>query len=250
MHQEPERSRKGEKREEGHRSLSTAPYHIRKYRERDRKCVVGFFFTGVNKHTLTTFLQLLKLPRALVLLPGGPLTQLLLSGSWLLMVLSLSLSLLCALWFFAKYPWRKYEDRTLLTDMSDITKSYLSERGSCFLVAESEEKVLGMVGALPVDDPTLREMQLRLLHLFVDIEHRHRRRAKALVRTVLPFARDQGYSEVVLGMNTVQFSALALYQGMGFQEMDQSYHTMSRRLVAVPRVHFIYHLPSAQAGGL
>ncbi|KAL0621574.1 N-acetyltransferase 8 [Plecturocebus cupreus] len=56
--------------------------------------------------------------------------------------------------------------------MSDITKSYRSERGSCFWVAESEEKVVGMVGALPVDHPTLREKQLQLLHLFVDIERR------------------------------------------------------------------------------
>ncbi|KAL0585407.1 N-acetyltransferase 8 [Plecturocebus cupreus] len=134
--------------------------------------------------------------------------------------------------------------------MSDITKSYRSERGSCFWVAESEEKVVGMVGALPVDHPTLREKQLQLLHLFVDIERRCQGTAKALVGTVLQFARDQGYSEAVLGTNTVQFSARALYQGMGFQETGQSHLTVSGRLVAVPTVHFIHHLPSAQAGGL
>ncbi|XP_003808251.2 N-acetyltransferase 8 [Pan paniscus] len=226
-----------------------APCHIRKYQESDRQWVVGLLSRGMAEHAPATFRQLLKLPRTLILLLGGPLALLLVSGSWLL-ALVFSISLFPALWFLAKKPWTEYVDMTLCTDMSDITKSYLSEHGSCFWVAESEEKVVGMVGALPVDDPTLREKRLQLFHLFVDSEHRRQGIAKALVRTVLQFARDQGYSEVILDTGTIQLSAMALYQSMGFKKTGQSFFCVWARLVALHTVHFIYHLPSSKVGSL
>uniref|UniRef100_A0A5F4W6X2 N-acetyltransferase domain-containing protein n=1 Tax=Callithrix jacchus TaxID=9483 RepID=A0A5F4W6X2_CALJA len=225
-----------------------APYHIRKYRESDRKWIVGLLSRGMAEHVPATFQQLLKLPRTLILLFGGPLALLLVSGSWLL-VLVFSLSLFPALWFLDRKPWNMFVDMTLHTDMSDITKSYLSEHGSYFWVAESREKAVGMVGALPIDDPTLMEKRLQLFHLFVDTEHRRQGIAKALVRTVLQFARDQGYSEVVLDTSTIQLSAMALYESMDFQRTGQFFFCIWARLVPVPAVHFIYHLPSAQTGG-
>lgn len=232
-----------------HRSLSMAPYHIRKYQESDRKWVVRLLSQGMAEHIPATFWQLLKLPRTLILLLGGPLALLLVSGSWLL-ALMFSLSLLPALWFLAKKPWMDYVDTVLRTDMSDITKSYLSEPDSCFWVAESEEKVVGMVGALPVDDPTLKEKRLQLFHLSVDSEHRCQGIAKALIRTVLQFARDQDCSAVVLDTSNIQLTALSLYQSMGFQKTGQSFSCMWARLVAHITIHFIYRLPSSQAGGL
>nr|AAI60071.1 N-acetyltransferase 8B (GCN5-related, putative, gene/pseudogene) [synthetic construct] len=226
-----------------------APYHIRKYQESDRKSVVGLLSRGMAEHAPATFRRLLKLPRTLILLLGGALALLLVSGSWIL-ALVFSLSLLPALWFLAKKPWTRYVDIALRTDMSDITKSYLSECGSCFWVGESEEKVVGTVGALPVDDPTLREKRLQLFHLSVDNEHRGQGIAKALVRTVLQFARDQGYSEVVLDTSNIQLSAMGLYQSLGFKKTGQSFFHVWARLVDLHTVHFIYHLPSAQAGRL
>ncbi|KAL2774076.1 N-acetyltransferase 8, partial [Daubentonia madagascariensis] len=225
-----------------------APYLIRKYQESDRKWVVRLLSQGMAEHIPATFRHVLKLPRTLVLLLGGPLALLLVSGSWLL-ALMFSFALLLVLWFLAGRPWKEYVDMALRTDMADITKSYLSEPGSCFWVAESEKRVVGTVGALPVDDPTLQEKWLQLFHLSVASDHRRRGIAKTLVRTVLQFARDQGYSEVVLDTSTMQLSAQALYQGMGFQKMGQCFRTLSERLVDVHEVHFIYHLPSAQAGG-
>uniref|UniRef100_A0A2K6FK11 N-acetyltransferase domain-containing protein n=1 Tax=Propithecus coquereli TaxID=379532 RepID=A0A2K6FK11_PROCO len=226
-----------------------APYLIRKYQESDRKWVVGLLSQGMVEHVPATFRHVLKLPRTLVLLPGGALALLLVSGSWLL-ALTFGLALLPVLWFLAARPWTEYVDMTLRTDMADITKSYLSEPGSCFWVAESEKKVVGTVGALPVDDPTLQEKRLQLCHLIVSSEHRGQGIAKALVRTVLQFARDQGYSEVVLDTTKMQLSAIALYQGMGFRKMGQRFASMSWRLLYVHEVHFIYHLPSAQVGSL
>ncbi|XP_075856589.1 N-acetyltransferase 8B-like [Microcebus murinus] len=225
-----------------------APYLIRKYQESDHKWVVDLLSRGITEHIPATFRHVLKLPRTLVLLLGGPLALLLVSGSWLL-ALTFSLGLLPVLWFLAARPWRQYVDVMLRTDMADITKSYLSEPGSCFWVAESEKKVVGTVGALPVDHLTLQEKRLQLFHLSVSSEHRGQGIAKALVRTVLQFARDQGYGEVVLDTTTMQVSALGLYQGMGFRNTGQSFHSIDFRLVAVHTIHFIYHLLYAQGGG-
>ncbi|XP_062065653.1 N-acetyltransferase 8 [Lepus europaeus] len=226
-----------------------APYHIRIYQERDRKSVLALFSQGMEEHIPSTFRLLLKQPRTLLLLPGVPLGLLLLSGSWLLALLA-SLAILVVLRFAASYPWKKYVALSLRTDMADITKSYLRGSGSCFWVAESEGQVVGTVGALPVQDPTLREKQLQLFHLSVALEHRGRGIAKALVRTVIQFAGAQGYSEVVLDTSIVQTAALSLYQGMGFEIKRQHYFNVSAGLVDFSTLCLVYRLPSAQGGSL
>ncbi|KAF0879551.1 NAT8 acetyltransferase, partial [Crocuta crocuta] len=220
-----------------------APYHIRKYRENDRTQVLGLFPQGMNEHILTTFCHILKLPRTLVLLLGLPLAIFLLSGSWLLALVA-SLTLLAALRFLSSCLWNQFIDMSLRTDMSDITKFYLGEPGSCFWVVEAKGQVVGMVGALST---TLRKEKLELLHLCVASEHRNQGIAKALVRTVLQFARDQGYSQVILTTSMLQRSALALYQHMGFQKRHQFFPSMIWRLIAVPVISFVYWLPSDRA---
>ena len=135
----------------------------------------------------------------------------------------------------------------LRTDLSDITKSYFSEPGSCFWVVEAEGQVVGMVGAMPVEErPLQKKEQLELFHLCVASDHRRQGIAKALIRTVLQFARDQSYRQVVLSTSVLQHSALALYQHMGFQKTHQ-FFSLGWRLLDVPSVMFVYHLPSAQA---
>lgn len=222
-----------------------APYHIRKYQESDRPRVLDLFSKGAAEHAPTTFRHILKLPQTLVLLLGGPLALFLVSGSWLLALVA-GLTLLAALRFLAQYPWTQYVSNCLRTDMRDISKSYLSEPGSCFWVAECEGQVVGTVGALPAGEPTLRKEQLELLHLSVAWEHRGQGIAKALVRTVLQFARDQGYSEVVLGTSMLQYSALALYQRLGFRKTGQCFPSVINRLTAILIFHLTYRLPSAQ----
>ncbi|XP_006877761.1 PREDICTED: probable N-acetyltransferase 8B [Chrysochloris asiatica] len=222
-----------------------APYHIRKYQENDRKGVLDVFSAGLIEYAPTTFRHILKLPRTLVLLLGGPLTIFLVSGSWVLPLMT-SLALLVVLRLLAKYPWTEYGVRALNTDMSDITKTYLTEQGSCFWVAESEAQVVGMVGCLPAENPALRRKQLQLLHLFVALEHRGQGMAKALVRTVLQFAHDQGYSEVILSTSALQHSAQGLYESFGFQKMHRLYYSLIWRVIAVPGTYFIYHLPTSQ----
>ncbi|XP_019479078.1 PREDICTED: putative N-acetyltransferase 8B [Hipposideros armiger] len=223
-----------------------APYYIRKYQESDHQGVLGVFSQGVVEHAPTAYYHVLKLPRTFVLLLGGPIALFLVSGSWLLALMA-GLTLLAALRYFVKYPWTQFLVDALHTDMSDITKSYMSERGSCFWVAESEGQVVGTVGALSIEDPSLCKKQLQLLHLSVALESRGEGIAKALVRTVLQFARDQGYSEVVLSTSTIQHSALAVYQHLGFQKTHQYFHSKMWALMSIPMIQFSYPLPSAQA---
>lgn len=218
-----------------------APYHIRKYHVGDHKQVLALFAQGMEEHIPATFYRLLKLPRALLLLAGVPLMLLLVFGSWLLALLA-SLTFLVVLRFATAYPFKLYIAMSLQTDMADIVKTYLSGRGSCFWVAESEGQVVGTVGALPVEEPTLREKQLQLFHLSVGMEHRGQGIAKSLVRTVIQFARDQGYSEVVLETSVVQSAALSLYQAMGFQVVRHSYFHISARLIELTIIHLVFSL--------
>ncbi|XP_010607881.1 probable N-acetyltransferase CML1 [Fukomys damarensis] len=225
------------------------PHHIRTYRESDRKPVLDLFCRGMTEHVPATFRHMLMLPGTLLIELGVPLSLLLFSGSWLLAITS-SLTLLLLLWFLARYNWKLYVATCLRTDMADITKSYLSACGSCFWVAECGGQVVGTVCALPVKNPPLGKKQLKLFHLSVAKEHRGEGIAKNLVRTVLQFARDQGYVEIVLETSIIQRSALAVYQGMGFRKTGHYFMNIIWRLAGIPIFHLLYQLPSARDGGL
>ncbi|CAO2605627.1 N-acetyltransferase family 8 member 2 [Lemmus lemmus] len=104
-----------------------------------------------------------------------------------------------------------------------------------------------MVGSLPVKNPPLGRKQLQLFRLSVSSQHRGQGIAKALVRTVLQFARDQGYSDVVLETSIVQYSALALYQAMGFQKTDEYFANIFTRLPWTPSSCLSLALPPGGA---
>ncbi|XP_049990007.1 N-acetyltransferase family 8 member 2-like, partial [Alexandromys fortis] len=193
-----------------------APYHIRQYQERDHKRALELFSKGMMEHVPAVFSHILTLPQTLLTLLGILLTIVMVYGSWLMATLCCLFVLLC-LWLFVWHSCTKYVSTCLQADLADITKSYLNARGS-FWVAESGDQVVGIVGCLPVKNPPLGRKQLQLFRLSVSSQHRGQGIAKALVRTVLQFARDQGYSDVVLETSIVQYSALALYQAMGFQK--------------------------------
>nr|XP_048272347.1 probable N-acetyltransferase CML1 isoform X3 [Myodes glareolus] len=197
-----------------------APYHIRQYQDNDQKSVLDLFIRGMEEHIPATFRHMLTLPRTFLLLLGLPLAMILVSGSWLLAAMSIFFVLLL-MKLLARQPWKRYVAKCLHTDMADITKSYMNARGSCFWVAESGGELVGIVGGLPVKDPPLGRKQLELFHLSVSSQHRGQGIAKALIRTLLQFARDQGYSDVVLETSILPKGAQALYMSMGFQKTGQ-----------------------------
>lgn len=226
-----------------------APYYIRKYQASDHKSVVDLFIRGMEEHIPATFRHMLMLPRTHLLLFGVPLILFLASGSWLLALLS-NLTLFVSLWFLAKYTWEKYTAMCLCTDMADITTTYLSSCDSCFWVAESRGEIVGTVAALPIVDPHLQKKQLKLLHLSVSSKHRRQGIGKAMVRTVLQFARAQGFSEVMIVTSVFQHAALALYQDMAFQKTGESFFSIISRLRKSPMIHLKYCLNSAVKGDL
>lgn len=184
----------------------------------------------MEEHIPTTFGHVLTLPRTILLFLGLPLAMVLVSGSWLLATVCI-FSLLLVLRLLARQPWKEYVAKCLRTDMADITKSYLSVCGSGFWVAESGIQVVGIVGGLPVKDPPVGRKQLELLHLSVSSQHRGQGIAKALIRTVLQFARDQGYSDVVLETSFRKTGPEPLYLSMGFWRTGQYFMSVFWRLV-------------------
>ncbi|GAB1291011.1 N-acetyltransferase 8 (GCN5-related) family member 1 [Apodemus speciosus] len=221
-----------------------APYHIRQYQDSDHKTVVDLFTKGMEEYIPHTFHHMLLLPRTLLLLLGVPLAVVLMSGSWLLAVVCVFF-LLLLLRLLARQPWKEYVEKCLQTDMADITKSYLNTHGACFWVAESGGQVVGTVGGLPVKDPPLGKKQLQLFHLSVSSQHRRQGIAKALVRTVLQFARDQGYSDIVLDTSTLRPGAVTLYSSMGFQRTGQYFLSVFWRLAGICFIQLNYSFPSA-----
>lgn len=221
-----------------------ASFHIRQFQERDYEQVVDLFSRGLKEHIPASFRHLLTLPRTLLVLVGVPLVTVLLSDSWLLAVICIFFMLLF-FWFLVSHAWNNYVSKCLHTDMADIPKFYLNARGSCFWVAESEGEVVGIVGGLTVKNPPLGREQLQLFRLSVSSQHRGQGIAKALVRTVLQFARDQAYSDVVLETGAVQQGAVTLYYTMGFQKTREFFMDTLMWLLDLSVVYFTYSFPSA-----
>ena len=223
---------------------SMVPYHIRQYQDSDHKRVVDVFTTGAEEYIPSTFRHVLRLPRTFLLLLGVPLALVLVSGSWILAVICIFF-LLLLLRLLARQPWKEYVAKCLQTYMVDITKSYLNVHGACFWVAESGGQVVGIVAAQPVKDPPLGRKQLQLFRLSVSSQHRGQGIAKALTRTVLQFARDQSYSDVVLETSALQQGAVTLYLGMGFKKAGQYFMSIFWRLAGICTIQLKYSFPSA-----
>ncbi|GAB1291012.1 N-acetyltransferase 8 (GCN5-related) family member 1 [Apodemus speciosus] len=220
-----------------------APCHIRQYQDSDHKTVVDLFTKGMEEYIPHTFHHMLLLPRTLLLLLGVPLAVVLMSGSWLLAVMCVFF-LLLLLRLLARQPWKEYVALCLQTDMADITKSYLNTHGACFWVAESGGQVVGTVGGLPVKDPPLERSSSSSFTCLCphSIEDGI---AKALVRIVLQFARDQGYTDVLLETSILQQGAVSLYYSMGFQRTGQYFMSMFWRLADIYTIQLKYSFPSA-----
>ncbi|XP_036608709.1 probable N-acetyltransferase CML6 [Trichosurus vulpecula] len=221
-----------------------APHHIRKYQDQDREAVVDMFTKGTLHHFPYAFFYLLKQPRSFLLLLGVPGALFLGSGSLLLSLLALP-GLLAFLWLLARYPFSWYIDNALSTDMKDINKFYLSDRGSCFWVAESEGQVVGMVGAYPAQKTLIAQKCLEMLHLSVRQEYQGQGIAQSLTKTLLQFAQDQGYNAVVLRTLFYNYPAQRVYEKLGFWKSHEAFDSLKWRVVAIPFFYYEYSVPSS-----
>uniref|UniRef100_A0A8C0J2U8 N-acetyltransferase domain-containing protein n=1 Tax=Chelonoidis abingdonii TaxID=106734 RepID=A0A8C0J2U8_CHEAB len=197
-----------------------APYRIRQYEDGDYEVVRTMFGHGIKEHASAGYIHMLKCLQTQLLFLGLFLAVLAASGSLLVSLLALLLTLIGG-WFYMRSLWTDYVQQSLRNDLLDIRRTYLEAADSCFWVAEAEETVVGMVGAVLPDDPLERGRALELKRMSVGREHRGRGIGRALCRTVIHFAQECGYSAVVLSTSMVQYSAQQLYESLGFRRVSE-----------------------------
>ncbi|KAM9330276.1 uncharacterized protein PAF06_011451 [Gastrophryne carolinensis] len=193
-----------------------ADFTIRVYKNRDYNSVRSLFAAGMMEHLPATWAYLLKLPRTQFVLFVFFITVLLLSRSYLFSLFSLVLVFIGGRRLLTK-DYQQYVERSQREDLLHIEESYMATKNSCFWVAESNGRVVGMVGAqsLPCSGQV---MQLRRLSVARD--QRHKGIAKALCTTVIDFARERGYTTLTLETSMIQRAAHKLYASLGFQKTD------------------------------
>ncbi|XP_066488769.1 N-acetyltransferase family 8 member 3-like [Tiliqua scincoides] len=205
-------------------------YHIRTYEDRDYDAVRTLFSCGITEHVPAALQYVLKSPLTHLLLLGVFLLAYLISSSSLF-----SLGVVAALCFMGstriKALWLQYVREALDSDMRDIRRTYLEPKDCCFWVVETGQEVVGMVVAVHPEDPSLRGRALELKRMSVAKQHRGRGLSKALTKTVIHFAQERGYQEVVLGTTMVQYAAQRVYEGMGFRKVKEIYPSLVARLV-------------------
>ncbi|XP_077157366.1 N-acetyltransferase 8 [Paroedura picta] len=194
-------------------------YHIRLYEDQDHEAVCTIFSNGIQEHAPAGFWHLLRGPQAHLLLLAVFLVAYTISAS-LLFSCGVVAALLVVGWVYMKGLWAEYVTAALANDLRDIRKTYLEAKDSCFWVVTSQEEVVGMVAAVQPEDPSQRGTALELKRMSVAKPHRGRGLSKALTRTVIRFAQERGYKEVVLGTSMVQVAAQRVYEKMGFRKVN------------------------------
>ncbi|KAL9961915.1 hypothetical protein ACROYT_G030951, partial [Oculina patagonica] len=106
----------------------------------------------------------------------------------------------------------------LKTDLLDIDKSYMSNKGCHMWVAEWNGKVVGMVGLIHHENhkPGVAELQ----RMSVSTTCRKMGIARKLLSELLEHAREEGLKKIVLTTTSAQGPAIGLYKKHGFKLVD------------------------------
>ncbi|XP_039992380.1 probable N-acetyltransferase CML1 [Xiphias gladius] len=194
-----------------------ASIQIRKYRDDDAETVKEIFTLGMSEHVPSSFMHVLKQPLTQMVLMCIFCALMTSSKSFLLPILAVTL-FLAGTRQFVVYMFNKYIDTTLRKDLNNICVTYVTQKDSCFWVAESDGRVVGTVACLPAENAP---GCLELKRMSVCRSHRGMGIAKALCRTVADFTRDRGYPAVVLYTSVVQTDAQKLYETMGYEKIRE-----------------------------
>ncbi|KAJ7327287.1 hypothetical protein JRQ81_017046 [Phrynocephalus forsythii] len=207
-------------------------YYIRTYEDRDYEAARAIFADGLKEHNPAAFWYILSRPQTLLILLAAFLLAHVASASFWFSLGPVPVLLLVA-WILTKVSRNDYVRDALHGDMLDIRASYLEQKDCNFWVAvvDHGREVVGTVAVTHPEEPSLRGRALELKRLSVEKGHRGRGLAKALTQTVLRFAQEHGYKEVVLGTSVVQTSAQRLYKSMGFQRVKTIYPFLLMKLV-------------------
>ncbi|XP_063781484.1 probable N-acetyltransferase camello isoform X1 [Pseudophryne corroboree] len=191
-------------------------YTIRVYKNRDYNAVRMLFAEGMMEHVPATCAYILKLPRVQFVLFISFITLLLISRSYLLSLISLAVVFTAGRRLLMS-EFHQYVEESQRGDLLDIEESYMASNNSCFWVAESGGRVIGMVGVQSV--PRSGEV-MTLRRLSVAKDRRHQGIARTLCLKVIEFAAQRGFKVVRLETSMIQTASHQLYEKLGFQKTD------------------------------
>ena len=118
-------------------------------------------------------------------------------------------------------------------DMDDIQAAYLSNHGSHFWVAESNDgkEIWGMIGVQQHEDSVGEIRRLR-----VRIDQRRKGIGSALVETALKFCQQHGYLKIALDTYMEREPAIKLFEKFHFR------HSRTRSVSGKEIMHFYLDL--------
>lgn len=130
----------------------------------------------------------------------------------------ISIILLALLYVNVYIECWKFINDCLKTDLLDIDKSYMSNKGSHMWVAQWNGKVVGMVGLIHNEShkPCVAELQ----RMSVSTTCRKMGIARKLLDQVIKHARDERLEKIVLTTTSAQGPAIGLYKKYGFKLME------------------------------
>jgi len=109
-----------------------------------------------------------------------------------------------------------YQD--FATELAGLPSKYAEPRGALLLARDQDGVPLGCVALRPLHSETC-EMK----RLFLVPETRGMGLGRALVEAIVAAARDRGYRELRLDTLPSMTSAIALYEGLGFERIEAYY---------------------------
>ena len=104
-------------------------------------------------------------------------------------------------------------------ELAGLPGDYAPPRGA-LLIAIEGERYLGMIALRPIDG-TIAEMK----RLYVRPEARGRGLARRLIALICEQAKALGYREIRLDTLPKMLGAQALYEGLGFRDIEPYYDT-------------------------
>lgn len=130
----------------------------------------------------------------------------------------ISIVLLALLYVDVYIECWKFINDCLKTDLLDIDKSYMSNKGSHMWVAEWNGKIVGMVGVIhnETHKPGVAELQ----RMSVSTTCRKMGIARKLLDQLIKHAREEGLEKIVLKTTSAQGPAIGLYKKYGFKHID------------------------------
>ena len=102
-------------------------------------------------------------------------------------------------------------------------KKKMKSRKEIFLVAELENKVVGLIDGFIIDDIFFKEKIAYLDHICVDRNHRNKEIGTKLIKEFQKISQKKGAKYVKLNAFVKNINAIKLYEKLGFKEHSSFY---------------------------